>query len=160
MLNSLLVDQQSKIFPFFLPYKTSRKSTQWFIRLQLSLQGRLRKAHILSNITQKCLFIHFMSEAHASLLLCDLIQRRDSCCIFNWYIKIAACTRHHLTSMESLKSGDQSAERLRRSVCVHIRKPYHFFLLTVIFSYCKQMFTNHLANMWSKLEFISLNHVA
>lgn len=100
---------------------------QW----QSLLQGRLRKTHILSNITQKCLFIYLMAEACISLLLCDLIQRRDSCCIFNWYIKIAGCTRHCLTSMESLKSSDRSAEHLCRSHwssrCRYLSRKLFFF---------------------------------
>lgn len=104
--------------PFLLSLQIHQKKApsdlynwQW----QSLLQGRWRKTHILSNITQKCLFIYLMAEACISLLLCDLIQRRDSCCIFNWYIKIAGCTRHRLTSMESLKSSDQSAKHLCRS---------------------------------------------
>lgn len=58
---------------------------------------------IVSNISQMCLHICLMAKAHISLVLRDLIQRRDSSCIFDWYTKIAGCTRHHLTSMESLK---------------------------------------------------------
>lgn len=135
VLNFLLVNQQRKIFPSFLlslqilQEKALNNLYNW--QLQPLLQGRLRKTHILSNVTRKCLLIYLVAEAHTPLLLCDPIQRRDSCCIFNWYIKIAGCTRHRLTSMESLKSHDKSAECLcgsdGSSMCRYLSLIIFFF---------------------------------
>lgn len=153
--------QNIPFLPFIQMLQEKIPSDLYNWQLQPLLWGRLRRAHILSNTTQKCPLNYLMAEACVSLLLCDLIQRRDSCGIFNGYIKIAGCTRNCLTSMKSLKSSDQSAECLWLQLNVQILKPYHFsFWQTAIFSYCKINFINHLAKMWLNLKFFLFYHGA